>query len=881
MSDSGSKTSLVGERVGNYQILARVGAGGMGVVYKARDLTLDRIVALKFLPEEVAASERERERFLREAKAASSLDHPNIGVIHGVEQATDGRMYIVMAYYEGETLALRILRGLVPPPEAVNIAIQVARGLNEAHSHGIIHRDIKPSNIILARQNVVKIVDFGLARVASSPSITQTAATVGTFAYMSPEQAQGGALDQRTDIWSLGVIMVEMLTGVNPFHHETPSATLIAILNQPPANMDKVPVELLKITYAALSKDTGHRYQSCAPMLTDLNGAQAQVGSFEPKSGEHTTGSSITSKELRPYVVHASSSVWQAAQPKKTNWPKWIVGGVAGFVLLAVLALAPWIRERLGGKAPSGREKHIAVLPFDNIGNDPTNALLAEGLMDSLSSRLSNLDSSNQSLWVVPASVVRAQNVQDPSAALKDLGATLVVKGSIERSGQDVRLTLNLIDTQNLRQIASIPLEDRAGDLATLQDEAVGRLAHLMNLEVTTANLRGGNVAPAAYESYLKALGYIQRYDKPGNLDLAITALQSAVQTDPAFALGYAELGEAYRLKNQLDPNPKWIAEVSANCQKAIQLDNRLPAGYVTLGRLHSALGKNDLALQEFQSALQINPRDPDATVGLASVYEHMGRTADAEANYRRGAALRPDYWDGYNSLGWFFYRQGRTADAITQFRRVVELTPDNAAGYSNLAAALVDLGDPKSLDEAEAALKKSIQLAPSYAAYANLGNLYLKLKRYPESVEMTRKALAINDKDYYVWDNLLIAYQSLHDEQNVTAVRQKVLATLEPYVASHAQDAQAAARLGTLEASSGNREKALRYTDAALTVAPKDAYVLAEAAETYDRLGDRKKALEYAHQSMHNGYTLADLQGRPGMQDLAADPTLSDDSKK
>jgi len=440
---------------------------------------------------------------------------------------------------------------------------------------------------------------------------------------------------------------------------------------------------------------------------------------------------------------------------------------------------------------------------------------------------------------------------------------------------------LNLIDTQNLRQIASIPLEDRAGDLATLQDEAVGRLAHLMNLQVATANLLTGNVAPAAYQSYLKALGYIQRYDKPGNLDQAIAALQSAVQTDPAFALGYAQLGEAYRLKNQLDPNPKWVAEVSANCQKAIQLDNRLPAGYVTLGRLHTTLGQNNLALQEFQSALQINPREPDATMGMAAVYEHMGRTTDAEANFRRGAALRPDYWDGYNSLGWFYYRQSRPADAIKEFRRVVELTPDNAAGYSNLAAALVNLGDHKSLVEAESALRKSIQLGPSYPAYGNLGNLYLKLQRYSDSAEMTRKALALNDRDYYVWDNLLIAYQSLHDEDNAATVRQKVLATLEPYVAANAHDAEAAARLGTLEAAVGQKEKALRYMDAALTLAPKDPYVLAEAAETNNRLGDRKKALEYAHQSLQNGYTLADLENRPGMQDLASDPTLSKDLKK
>ena len=876
----GPRTSLVGERVSHYQILARVGSGGMGVVYKARDLNLDRLVALKFLPEDVASGEREKERFLREAKAASSLDHSNIGVIHGVEQAPDGRMFIVMAYYEGETLALRILRGRIPLPEAVNIAIQVARGLGDAHAHGIIHRDIKPSNVILARQNVAKIVDFGLARVAGTPSVTQTTATVGTFAYMSPEQATGNALDQRTDIWSLGVIIAEMLSGMHPFLRDTPSATLIAILQEPPAHMDKIPVELLKVVYGALSKDTAHRYQSCELMLRDLTAVAAQVGPFEPGSAEHPVpAQSISSKELRKYVAHASDSVWRTAQPRRRTWSWWV--GAAGAVLVIFPLLVPSIRTQIGQHFAAGKEKHIAVLPFDNIGNDQANALLAEGLMDSLSSRLSNLDAGDDSLWVVPASVVRSRNVQDPSAALHELGATLVVKGSIERTGEDVRLTVNLIDTQNLRQIASVPLEDRAGDLATLQDEAVARLAQLMKLNVAAATLHSGTVAPAAYESYLKALGYIQRYDKPGNLDLAVSALQSAVQTDPGFALGYAELGEAYRLKNQIDPNPTWIAEVSANCQKAVQLDNRLPASYVTLGRLHSSLGKSDLALQEFQSALQINPRDADAIMGVAAVYEHMGRTADAEANFKRSAALRPDYWDGYNSLGWFYYRQGRTADAVTQFRRVVELTPDNATGYSNLAAALVDLGDPQSLQEAESALKKSIQLAPSYAAYANLGNLYLKKQRYSDAVEATRKALTLNDKDYYVWDNLLIAYESLHDEQNVPKVRQQTMTRLQDYVAAHTQDGEAVARLSSLEAESGSRDNSLRHAEAALSLSPKDTYVLAEVAETYDDLGNRQQALNYAHQSLQNGYTLADLQSRPGLQKLLADPSFSPSAKK
>jgi tetratricopeptide (TPR) repeat protein len=506
------------------------------------------------------------------------------------------------------------------------------------------------------------------------------------------------------------------------------------------------------------------------------------------------------------------------------------------------------------------------------------------GLTDSLTDKLSNLDADQQSLWVVPSSVVRSRKVNEPSAAAHDLGATLVIMGSLQRSGKDMHLTVTLIDAKNLRQIGSASFEDQSGNLESLQEEAVSRIVKLINVRVTPETLHDAGAeaaSPPAYESYVKALGYIQRYDKPGSLDQAITALQSAVQTDPRFALGYAELGEAYRIKNQLDPNPKWIDQVSASCKKAVQLDDHLPSPYVTLGRLHSAQGKNELALDEFHKALQVNPRNADAIGGVASVYEHMGRTADAEANYKRAAALRPDYWDGYNSLGWFYDRHGRTADAVTQFRRVVELTPDNATGYSNLAAALIDLGDTKSLNEAESALKKSIQLVQNYPAYANLGNLYLSQKRYAQSVQMTRKALELNDKDWRVWDNLLIAYEWLHDEQNVRSVRDKTLAMLESLASTHSQDAQAESRLSSLEAESKQREKSLRHAEAALALAPKDSGVLADLAETYDNLGDRKQALKYVHESLENGSTLAELQSRPGLQQLLADPHFTPSPKK
>src|SRR5579864_4827671 len=270
MPDVGTKLAA-GDRVGEYEILARVGAGGMGVVYRALDLKLQRTVALKFLPDELAATSTEKNQFLREARAASSLDHPNIGVIHGIEETADGRTFIVMAYYEGETLTLKLLRGALSVEQTADIAIQMARGLAEAHARAIVHRDIKPSNVIITPQNVVKIVDFGLARATSNSLSTQSLSTTsGTIGYMSPEQTLGKPVDQRTDIWALGVLIAEMCTGRNPFQRDSAPATILAILNEPPQLPEQQPIELRGIIYHALSKDAATRYQTCGEMLADL-----------------------------------------------------------------------------------------------------------------------------------------------------------------------------------------------------------------------------------------------------------------------------------------------------------------------------------------------------------------------------------------------------------------------------------------------------------------------------------------------------------------------------------------------------------------------------------------------------------------------------------
>jgi serine/threonine-protein kinase len=866
---------------GNYRVLSIAGSGGMGVVYKARDQRLERIVALKFLPAELNASARERERFLREARTASSLDHPNIGVIHGIEQTEDGQTFIVMAFYDGSSLAQRIQRDPLRAKEAIGIVRQMAQGLAEAHAHGIVHRDIKPSNVMLPPSGLLKIVDFGLARAISEQTASQTGVT-GTVRYMSPEQAMDRPTDQRCDIWALGVVFAEMLTGSTPFHAESVTAMLFAILNEAPKGLDGVPQALQPLLYRALAKDPEKRYASCTEFLAELAKAEQQVPADEldvavtqklPKAAR----SGRTSAQTRRLIADASRTAWGPARKQDSPITNWLLGALVLLVAigLALGFIAP-LREKLVSLVTGAPAmKHVAVLPFDNIGSNPENAALADGLMDSMAGRLSNLDVGNQSLWVVPNSEVRRRNVTDPTAALKELGANLVVKGSVQRDGNDVRLTVNLIDAKNLRQIGSAMLEDPAGGLSTLEDEAVSRLAKLMNISVTAEMLRntGGSLNPAAYEDYLTALGYTQRYDKPGNLDLGIAALKKAIQTDPGFALGFAQLGEAYRLKYVVEQNEHWLDEAQAYCQKAAELDNRLPAVFVSLAQIHDALGKHDLALQEFQHALQLDPKDAQALGGLARSYEKSGRIADAEKTFQEAIALRADDWTGYNNLGAFYERKGKYPQAIAAYQQALKITPDNAEVYSNIGSAYIDQGGEKALPPAEQALKKSIELNPGYPAFANLGMLYMQEHRYAEAAAATEQALKINGNDYMVWNNLMVAYQGAQEPDKATAARHKAVELAEKVVARNPRDATATSTLASLYAAGKMNDKALAFIRTSLALAPDDANALSNIGEAYEFMGDREQALKYIEQSIAKGYALDDIRNTPSLQALIADP--------
>jgi eukaryotic-like serine/threonine-protein kinase len=866
---------------GNYRVLSIAGAGGMGIVYKARDERLGRMVALKFLPADLNASAKDKDRFVREARTASSLDHPNIGVIHGIEETEDGHAFIVMAFYEGSSLAHRIANGPLRVHEAIAIARQMALGLNDAHAHGIVHRDVKPSNVMLTASGLVKIVDFGLARGITDATASQTGVT-GTVRYMSPEQAMDRSVDQRCDIWALGIVLGEMLTGSSPFHAESITAMLYAILNEPPRGLDVVHPTLQPLLYRALAKDPGKRYGSCKELLADLEGAAKQIPEDEAAVTQKLAPSMLggrTNANTRRLIAEASRSAWGSEDKRKLPLTNWLLGVL---VLLLAIGLALGfitpLREKVVALVVGGpAEKHVAVLPFDNIGSNPENAALADGLMESLAGRLTNLDVGNQALWVVPTSEVRRRHVSDPGDALKQLGANLVIKGAVERDGNDIHLTVNLIDTKNMRQLGSAMLEDPAGDLSTLEDEAISRLAKLMNITVTADMLRntGGRVNPAAYEGYLTALGFMQRYDKPGNLDEAIRALENSLKADPGFALAYAQIGEAYRVKSSVEQNPRWLVQAEANAKKAVELDNRIPSVYVTLGRMHDQAGKHDLALQEFQHALSLDPRNATAMAGMGRAYELAGRLNDAEAWFRKSADLEPNDWDRHNTLGMYYDRQAKYPEAIAEMKRALELAPDSAQVLFNLGATYIDSGDPKYFGEAESALKRSIAINASFPAYANLGALYDREGKYELASEVTRKALEMNSGNYIVWGNLRSDYEWLKQPEKAAEARRREIPLLEQTIQEHPRDGEAFAQIANLWAEEREREKALANLRTALALEPTNPQVLDMAADVYESIGDRKQAIAYVEKALRAGLTKDALLNDPELQEALKDPAM------
>ena len=843
-------------RIAGYEVQGKLGAGGMGVVYKAVDLKLNRTVALKFLSDEEVTGD-DRDQLLHEARASSALDHPNIATVHTVEETGDGRTFIVMGYYEGETLASKIRQGPMQPAHAVNIALQIAAGLQHAHARNIVHRDIKPSNVLITNDGTAKILDFGLARMHGPTASTESASLKGTLFYMSPEQVQGKPLDARCDIWALGVVIYQMLTARLPFYTDNAASTINAIQESAPAEMRGVADELQLIILRALSKAPDSRYQGCTELIRDLE--QVAVDDRTPTV---TMDRGILLKQLRMATKSAAPE-----QPLRVSKRVLWIAAVVCVAAVIGLSLVLWpLRARLFGP----EDKHIVVLPFDVQASDPGTQSLADGLAESIAGKLANLDT-NQSLWVVPGSEVRRRKVRDVEAARKEFGATLAVKGEVQRIGDGVHITVDLIDTRSLRLLGSASLERTSATLSQLDDDAASSLSRFMALEAKPVEPLE-KASGAVYEDYLKGRGYLQHFDDPGNLDKAIALFESVVNADPKFALGFAALAEAYFDHYGLDSNAEWVQKASDNCKRAMDLNNRLPAVYVTCGRVHDGSGLYELALSEFQNALTLDPRSADARVGLASVYEHLKRDTEAENALKEAARMRPDYWYFTYQLGAFYTRHRKYPDAEREFRKIVTTNPDSAYAHSNLGSVMQAQGAGR-YPEAEKELRKSLELGPTYPAYNNLGTMFYRQKRWSDAADMLRKALELNAHDYRVLANLGIAYEWMNQPDKAEAIYRQELPLLETAAKLKPNDSQIQVELAIRYSKFKQRDKALSQVEAALAHSPDDYRVLSDAAEAYDNLGDRPRALKLVSQALAKGAPLDSLQLNPGLRGVLSDP--------
>ena len=669
---------MIGQTVSHYRILEKLGEGGMGVVYKAEDTALQRIVALKFLPPEMTRDAEAKQRFLHEARAAAALDHSNICTVHEINETPAGEVYLVMACYDGETLREKVARGPLPLAEAVGLALQAGEGLAEAHAHGIVHRDVKPANLFVAAKGQVKILDFGLAKLAGASVLTKSGSTLGTAAYLSPEQARGEAVDARSDIWSLGVVLYELVAGRTPFQGDYAQAVMYGILNENPRLLTGVrtgvPPELERIVNKCLAKDPAERYPHAEDLLVDLRRVRAELGGTTPVPAG--TG---------PLPAKPAAIRWFSGRRRVA------VLTLAGVVLLAAAGLIVFRLKPAGTREPAVWPPMIVVLPFENLG-PAEDAYFASGMAEEITSRLANV----RGLGVISRTTAMEYNRKGKTIRQigADLGVDYVLEGSVRwmhAPGQEsrVRITPQLIRVADDTHIWADRYERVLADIFTIQSEVAESAVKAMGVtilpqeqtalkEISTNDLE-------AYDLYLRGQEfYRSSYDRQ-DLEASVKLYQAAVDRDPRFAHAFAGLARNHLLAYWMSDvwNPERLARGKEAAERAIELRPDLAESHDAMG-WYAYLGRLDYprALSEFAAALRIQPSNSDAL-------------------YATGLVLR---------------RQGRWSDSIEALRKALELDPKNAPLLQNIAETCVL---DRRYAEADRAYGSAIALSPQW------GDLY------------------------------------------------------------------------------------------------------------------------------------------------------------
>jgi serine/threonine protein kinase/tetratricopeptide (TPR) repeat protein len=831
----------VGQLLGHYRIVEKIGRGGQGDVFRAHDERFDRDVALKILPIKALSDDAARQRFRQEAQAVGRLSHPNIATAYyfGEDNGID---FLVTEYISGARLDEKLANGPLPETDVLALGVELASGLEAAHREGIIHRDLKPGNLRVTEKGQLKILDFGLAElvdpkidVTAAETVTLTMTLTGTLPYMAPEQFDG-VFDQRTDLWAVGAVLYELATGQLPFHETQLQRLKNAIRHEEPkkprALNSAISPGLESVILRALQKDPKRRYQTAGELRDDL----ARVA-----AGQKVKLDSRLSRR-----------------------------GLQLAVLLLLIGASAYLTHRFWPRPPVNRYRVLAVLPLATEGDNPADGALGRGVAQTVSARIAQ-GSNSRVFQLIPPNELSAKEVKTADAARREFGVDMVLAVGLQRSGDKMRITCSLIDPRTHQQVDARTVTGDAGDLFALEDNAVTEVFAMLPQNVKAEQPTAMEVqaaVPAGYEYYVRGKGYLLDYEKPENIDNAIKQFDQALKESPNYAPALAGLGQAYWTGYQRQHRAKsWLDKASEYCQLSLKASPQLPEGHTCLGDVYNSTGQYERALEQLQRASSLTPDDVPTLGELAEAYDKLGKTGEAEAAYKRAIELRPHYWAVYNWLGFFYYGHARYAEAADMFRKVTEVSPENARGYSNLGGMYLMEGK---YNDAISALRRSAELQPSKDAFVNLGAAYYYLRDYPAAIDAFKSAQKFDERYFLAWGNLGDAlYWSAGRRGESAVAYKKAVELARSDLAVNPEDAVLAANIAEYSAMLDDRQTADQYANRALQIDPKNPEVLFRSALVYNHFGDTAKTLAQLKKAVNAGFAVVTIRDTPDFDPL------------
>jgi len=792
---------MIGQTISHYKILSKLGEGGMGVVYKAHDASLDRDVALKFLPRDVSNDLNEKERFYHEARAASALNHPSITTIYEINEH-EGQLFIAMELVEGKTLKQLVMSEPPSIKKVLDVAIQAGEGLAAAHEKGIIHRDIKSENVMVTPKGQAKVMDFGVAKVRGATRLTQAGSTVGTAGYMSPEQAQGEEVDHRSDIFSFGVVLYELLTGKLPFRGEHLSALMYSIINQEPPPIarfnEKAGDDLQRLVSKALAKDREERYQHVDDILADLRRERrtlesARTGRVETSAVPPPVPAAKTPTPEEPAV---------APIPGRKSLELIVPAAIVGIAVVLIILFNPFNFQVSQKKTAAADRKSVAVLPFTNMSGDKEDEFFSDGVTEDIIAQLSNI---GELKVISRTSTMQYKNTtKNIREIAKELDVATILEGSVRRADNEVRIVAQLIDAANDKHIWAQTYDKELTQIFAIQSDVARQIASALEAELSPREeeqlAKKPTVNIDAYAYYLKGREYYSRYGKEDN-ENAIGLFKKTLELDSDYALAYAGLGDAYAQRASKFGFPEaWVDSSIVASEKSISLDPTLAEGYKALGLAYQnkgwlkrsldtyrkavelnpdyhpavanvgwvqgELGNFDEALRWHKRALSLSPMVAMSYVGVGIAYLNLCDYAAAEEWLNKALALQPDYWFAQGLLSWVSMAKGEYQQCIERAEKILASDPNEVRALTTIGNAQLMLGN---YPRAEEYLAKSVSIDSLHGDTTNLGYVYWKTGRQDEAREMFARSLEVDQKELSQGNE---GYRVLHELSQINAIQ-------------------------------------------------------------------------------------------------------------